>query len=564
MAGKEINKISESLIGTLIDGKYRVLEMIGKGGMSGVFLAQDERLNKKWALKVIKKSGEDREGRAVINSALTEANLLKKLDHPLLPRIVDIIMDDEMIFVVMDYIEGETLAQYLKREKKAAEDKVMEWGMSLCEALEYLHSLEPKIIYRDMKPGNVMLTKDGRIKLIDFGIAREYKSENTGDTVCLGTKGYAAPEQFGGSGQSDERTDIYCLGVTMYHLVTGKNPCEPPYKIYPIRHWDLSLSPGLEAVIKKCTQPNPADRYQNASELKNALLNYEKEDEVYKKKRRGHIRLYKAAMLFSALCFLTGVMAGEKYLSAEEKDYDKYLSRCDMTADENLQRQYACHAVSVKPGDTAGYEKLIEIYKKDGVFLADEEEEYLKLYEKNADVLKESDDYGRLCFDTGKLYWYYYPSDDEVGLAGMESSRGWFKNAIDYGSETDEYMVTAMIYYGAGDFYHIVTSSMEEGTDEGIYRAYANELSALIDYAWDEPSDYVKLQICRLAVISVESYGHRFAYDGVSKEALTELVTVALDMSESIDVSGGKTGEIKEYIEDHKSSVINEIEMAYE
>ena len=146
----------------------------------------------------------------------------------------------------------------------------------------------------------------------------------------------------------------------------------------------------------------------------------------------------------------------------------------------------------------------------------------------------------------------------------MESSRGWFKDAIDYGSETDEYMVTAMIHYGAGDFYHIVTSSMEEGTDEGIYRAYADELSALIDYAWDEPSDYVKLQISRLAVISVESYGHRFAYDGVSKEALTELVTVALDMSESIDVSGGKPGEIKEYIEDHKSSVINEIEMAYE
>lgn len=564
MAKKEINSISDSLIGTLIDGKYRILEMIGKGGMSGVFLAQDERLNKKWALKVIKKSGEDREGRAVINSALTEANLLKKLDHPLLPRIVDIISGDEMIFVVMDYIEGETLARYLKREKKGPESKVIEWGIALCEVLEYLHSLTPKIIYRDMKPGNVMLTKDGRIKLIDFGIAREYKSDNPGDTVCLGTKGYAAPEQFGGSGQTDERTDIYCLGVTLYHLVTGKNPCEPPYRIYPIRHWDQSLSPGLEAVIKKCTQANPIDRYQSAAELKNALNNYEKEDEAYKKKRRGHIRLYKCVMLFSALCFLTGVMAGEKYISAEEKDYDKYLSRCDMTADENLQRQYACHAVSVKPGDTAGYEKLIEIYKKDGVFSYDEESEYLTLYEENQDLLRESGEYGRLCFETGKLYWYYYPSDDEIGLSGMESSRGWFNNAISYGSESDDYMVTARIHYGGGEFYHIVTSSMEEGTDDGIYRAYAETLSSLVDYALYETSDYVKLQVCRLVIISTESYGYRFAWDGVTGEALTDMVNRALDIAESVNVSGGKSGEIKEYISAHRSSVMDEIETAYE
>ena len=126
--------------------------------------------------------------------------------------------------------------------------------MQICEALEYLHTRKPAIIYRDMKPSNVMLKPDGNIKIIDFGIAREYKEQSLADTVSLGTKGYAAPEQFGGKGQTAARTDVYCLGVTLYHLVTGHSPCDPPYEIYPIRHWNPQLDPGLEAVIEKCTQ----------------------------------------------------------------------------------------------------------------------------------------------------------------------------------------------------------------------------------------------------------------------------------------------------------------------
>ena len=128
-----------------------------------------------------------------------------------------------------------------------------------------------------MKPANVMLQPNGHIKLIDFGIAREYKEQNLADTISLGTKGYAAPEQFGGKGQTDPRTDIYCLGVTLYHLVTGKNPCEPPYELYPIRHWNPDLSAGLESIILKCTQMNPQDRYHSCAELLYALQHYEEE-----------------------------------------------------------------------------------------------------------------------------------------------------------------------------------------------------------------------------------------------------------------------------------------------
>ena len=232
-------------IGTFLEGKYEILKLIGRGGMSKVYLAMDKNLNKQWAVKEIQKRGTREESKIFIQSALAEANLMKKLDHPCLPRIVDIIEREEVIYVVMDYIEGEPLNRVLDKEGAQEQEKVIRWAKDLCGALNYLHHQTPPIIYRDMKPANIMLQPNGNVKLIDFGIAREFKDGNIEDTTSLGTKGYAAPEQFGGRGQTDPRTDIYCLGVTLYHLLTGKNPTEPPYKIYPIRHWNEQLSGGL-------------------------------------------------------------------------------------------------------------------------------------------------------------------------------------------------------------------------------------------------------------------------------------------------------------------------------
>lgn len=124
-----------------------------------------------------------------------------------------------------------------------------------------------------MKPHNVILTTDGTVKFIDFGIMRTYKTNRKNDTCCLGTKGYAAPEQYGGS-QTDARTDIFGLGMTMFRLVTGVDPNEPPYEIKPIRSVNPNLPKGLEYIISKCIRPNPAERYQSCDELMLDLNNY--------------------------------------------------------------------------------------------------------------------------------------------------------------------------------------------------------------------------------------------------------------------------------------------------
>lgn len=263
---------ADKYIGKTIDAKYEVLKLIGRGGFYTTYLVKDVRVNKVWAMKVCDKKNRHYSP-AMKETILTEPYMMQKLNHPAIPKVVDIIEDEDSIFIVRDYIEGETLETIVRMYGAQPADKVIEWGKQMCSALSYLHSQNPPLIYRDMKPANVILKPDGTIKFIDFGIMRAYKPNQSSDTCCLGTKGYAAPEQFGGS-QTDARTDIFGLGMTMFRLVTGINPTEPPYEIKPICLVNPNLPKGLEYIISKCTQPNPAERYQSCDELMADLNNY--------------------------------------------------------------------------------------------------------------------------------------------------------------------------------------------------------------------------------------------------------------------------------------------------
>ncbi len=264
----KLNNVSTQEVITKVVGDYHILKQIGSGGMSMVTLALDGESNQLRAIKVVEKTDNDKtKNEIVVNSAITEATTLRNLDNEYLPKIYSIIDTDELIYVVMEYIEGKSLSEIVKDSGAQNESDVVRWGKQLCETLDYLHSRKPPIVFRDMKPSNIMLKQDGNIKLIDFGIAREFKSDSYKDTVRLGTRGYAAPEQFDADTQSDERTDIYNLGATMYHLVTGMDPSKPPYAMKPIRQWDPNLSVELELIINKAIKPDPEQRYQSAKEM---------------------------------------------------------------------------------------------------------------------------------------------------------------------------------------------------------------------------------------------------------------------------------------------------------
>lgn len=335
-------------VGTVLDGKYEILKKLGQGGMSVVYLAMDTRLNKQWAVKEIQ-NDKNQDTEILLKSLQMEANVLKMVDHPVLPRIVDVVNIEGAVFVVMDYIEGKTMAEVIRDEGPQLQDKVIGWAKDLCSALDYLHSMNPPIIYRDMKPSNIMLKPDGRVKLIDFGTAKVFDEESLADTTALGTRGYAAPEQFGdsrgrGMHNTDARTDIYSLGAALYHILTGKDPSEPPYVIKPIRYWNPALSSGLEKIINKCTMPNPADRYSNCSMLLYDLEHYRELDDEFKRACLHKMRSFLVSACFT-LCFGAAAVGG--YIGKAQEKKQNY---------ENLIREGYSYTVQGK------YEDAMNVY----------------------------------------------------------------------------------------------------------------------------------------------------------------------------------------------------------
>ena len=355
--------------GTVIDDKYEILKQIGEGGMSTVYLARNNRMNMQLAVKEIKNDG-SKSTEILLKGLEREANILKDVDHPVIPRIIDIVKYADTICVVMDFIEGENLAEKLKEVGFFPQEDVIEWGLELASALEYLHSMNPPIIYRDMKPSNVMLKPDGGVKLIDFGTAKTYDIENNADTTALGTRGYAAPEQFGdaqgrGIYKTDARTDIYNLGATLYHMVTGKNPQEPPYEMVPIRQVNPLLSTGLEEIILKCTKPNPEDRYQSCSELIYALEHYTELDESYKNANKNKVKLF---AISAGLTLLFGIVAIAGKSGMNKANAANYVSHIETGNDYKSEGRYSLAAVEYRnafelSGDDAdAYIKFIDLY----------------------------------------------------------------------------------------------------------------------------------------------------------------------------------------------------------
>lgn len=259
--------------GTVVGGKYSVLEPIGRGGFYSTYLVRHIISGEVRAMKVCDKSDKNY-GPSIREMILQEPHIMMKLKHPAIPQMVDIVEDDNNIFIIREYVEGPTLESLVRRAKAQPADKVIEWGKQLCDVLGYLHSLNPPHIYRDMKPSNIIMQPDGQLKLIDFGITRTYKPDQKEDTCILGTKGYAAPEQYGGRGQTDARTDIFGLGMTLHYLVTGVDPRQSTHTAKPICQINPDLPKGLEYIISKCIEYNPDERYQTCDELLKDLNNY--------------------------------------------------------------------------------------------------------------------------------------------------------------------------------------------------------------------------------------------------------------------------------------------------
>ena len=556
-------------IGSLVDGKYKILNEIGHGGMSVVYMAINEKANKTWAVKEVRKNGVlDYE--AVRQGLIVETNMLKRLKHKNLPSIIDVIENEDAFLIVMDYIEGKSLADILAEEGAQPQEFVIEWAKQLCDTLEYLHTRTPAIIYRDLKPANIMVKPDGNITLIDFGTAREYKEKNIADTTCLGTVGYAAPEQFGGMGQTDARTDIYCLGATLYHLVTGNNPSDPPYEIRNIREINPALSSGLEKIISKCTQRNPDDRFQSCAELAYALENYEKADDEYKAKQMQKFVAF-IAMAFATLVFaVSGIVAQQTAILKASDNYQELMeeARLSTSYEDKLDLYKRGISIADKAGDERAYLGLIKIFKEDNVFDREEQETFVKLFKNNELALKKDlQQYVDVCFEAGKLYWYYYDegNGENNKVAKMKSSIEWFQHVIDNAPADYENIGMVKVYSSIGRFYDEIQNDSVEANDKGKYAPFFERLEILMeDVLGDErESEIVKLELMDIARGAMQRFATKFKAEGISQDrqlALYEMIKTNVEkMAADVDA----TAEIKKDVTDHLEETYETIMTAY-
>ena len=256
-------------VGTIIENKYKIVKHIARGGAFDTYLATDMRLNLMWAVKVSRSNRTD-DTELIKN----QINILKQLDHPMIPRFADAYMTNGKAIIVQEYVAGTTLEDVVNEYGGQSVEHVVDWIGQICNVMGYLHMQSPMFIYRDVKPANFILEPSGRIRVVDFDIIRSYKPGRTEDTVNLGTKGYAAPEQFGGRGQTDPRTDVYGIGATMYRLLTGADVQERNIILNPITLDEPGIPSGLAYIINKCTQFNPRERYNSCDELLNDLVRY--------------------------------------------------------------------------------------------------------------------------------------------------------------------------------------------------------------------------------------------------------------------------------------------------
>lgn len=575
---------------SVVGGKYKILDQIGKGGMSILYLARNEEIGKQWAVKEVNRQGMSQDK---IDALMRETDIAKKLDHPNIIRIVDRFEENGSIILLMDLIEGMTLKEKLKsnleKTGKAGESEgtVIEWAKQVTKALVYMHEQYPyPVIHRDIKPENIMLkTSTQDVVLFDFGIAKEMGNPEPDITKGQGTASYAAPEQYSGAEHwgraewmngTDVRTDIYNLGATLFHLVTGIQPqpailfdkqngaageiVENP--IPPVTNFDPSISDALSDIIFQCTRLDPRERYQSAGELLTDLEYIETKKKNVKRKQKIKIGV------FVASCALTVALTATSftgYASAENRkkqNFEYLLYNAD-----SVQDYY--DAILTDPTRVEAYigntscDGLVQFLLADDVLSVDENISLVKLkggleekngkgYTSSVDVLSRlrsssQEDYERVCYEIGEAYLFDY--DVKIEKDKYAAAASWFQ----YIEQNDSYPA-AKIYCVISDSLQNIAKYKKSEEYERLITAYQSlwEQITQLSTDSDQYEDGLKVRVWQEIVNMINNNTSEFYQSISSKEDL-------LKMLDSIDdrCNGIKNTFIQNKLSELRTSVID-------
>ncbi len=298
-------------------GNYKILRKLGEGGNSVAFQALDKESGAFVTIKKVK-TVDGKMSKARTDSLENEARILAGLDNESIPKLIEKRKD----MVVLQHFQGMSLEKVMALKGLFEEKKAVSIALEISDILRYLHGRREPVIYRDLKPSNIILKPDGHVALIDFGAARYYDFTEKSDTQNIGTVGFAAPEQFGNLGQTDPRTDIYCLGITLLQILTGVNPQDGDAIADMKQNGVRGVSNELMQIIDKCTRPDRDDRFKSIPELKEALLHYPK---VVKRRRiaKNLKNVLVAAVI--ALVLTCALMYADRVKSYAAEDMDRRM-----------------------------------------------------------------------------------------------------------------------------------------------------------------------------------------------------------------------------------------------
>lgn len=499
--------------------KYRILKPLGRGGEGSVWLAVHLQTEQLWAVKEIRRRGDGQE--------FHELDMMKKLRHPSLPRIIDVLEDKTVIYLIMEYVRGHNLEILLREKGRLSAEQVLEVGCQVSRALSYLHTRSVPVLHLDIKPANIILEKGGRLVLVDFGAADRYV-QGEQEKARRGTEGFAAPEQYDRNQPLDIRTDVFGLGATLYYLISG---------VHYSAALEKSRVPGcpeqLGAVIRESVRKDPEKRYSSCKKLEQELRRL-------KKKRNAklqRIKLWGALWLATAA---TGVAFREiprefQCQAQEAWNYEKLLEEA-LCTDWETGGAYYQKAVFLKPDRKEAYLQLLAEADADACFSREEEARIRNLlhgipvgqdqtYEELLE--QEAEEYGQVALRLGMLYWYGY---EEEG--GKRIGTGWFRKAAaaakayedresPKAEKLPDWTVKAEIFAQMGSYYESLGKRTEEEEDHTL--DYWRDLGRLLEQdVMGSEKKAVELRFYGEAVNQVLFLADELRRAGISKKELTD------------------------------------------
>lgn len=559
---------------TIFEGKYEILNCIDIGGMSNLYSAWDSRLRKYWAIKEIKVFDSSKGNSAVLmQTARAEAYLMKNLDNNAIPKVIDILDYGETIYVIMEYVEGESLGKRLKKYGAQPEDEVIEWAKTLCDVLGYLHSRKPPVIHRDIKPDNIMVNEDGNVKIVDFGIAKEQKKEGeVSEEIFVkgSTKGYAPPEQYEKGDHTDARSDIYALGMTLHYLLTGIDPEKGEQKYTHVRDWNNRLSEGIDMIVDKCVKEDPDERYQTCEELKYDLQFIPEFNWEFIRKQIRRISLFVVSFIMSVVFLVTGMLCHKNEIKITDKDYNDLLE-CKSDHIENYKK-----AIQIYPYRIDAYRVWIEFYdNKNRKFGENESNDFLREYDKNKSDFEEDKDntpeeIAEFNFIAGQQYFDKYREGEDGRFEdSLDKAYEFFsRNHSDKKKENIEFpeKTLSKLYFDICDFYenYILNAAKGGGADNKNYEEMLEKIKSELGENGNVKKQNIYNQLSYYNTVLM--FIHQCVYDmkqvGIGQDILNKIVDSIREITEDI-APKEEEKELKDRVLKNCETFKNEIDTVY-